>query len=168
MPETITVDVVEVTDGDTLTVEGSAGDRVDVRLWGIDAPESGQPYGPEATAVARKEAGGERVEVEVMERGPYGRLIGRVHVGGTTLGRTLARSGYAWHARKYGTSAQIKANEREARARGRGLWAQRDPVPPWQHRSGTRSGSAVQGAMQLFAWALATIVFITLLVLLGA
>jgi endonuclease YncB( thermonuclease family) len=118
--------------------------------------------------VARKEAEGKRVEVEVMERGPYGRLIGRVHVGGTTLGRTLARSGYAWHSRRYGTSSKLKAHEREARARGRGLWTQESPVPPWQHRNGTPAGSAVKGAVEFVGWALATVVFITLLVLLGA
>lgn len=57
MPDILTVDVVDVTDGDTLTVEGSAGETVTVRLWGIDAPETSQPFGAEATAVARQEAG---------------------------------------------------------------------------------------------------------------
>jgi len=167
MPDILTVDVVDVTDGDTLTVEGSAGEAVTVRLWGIDAPETSQPFGPEATAVARQEAEGKRVEVEVVDQGSYGRLIGRVHVGGTTLGRTLTRSGYAWHARRHGTSGQLKENEREARRNRRGLWSQGSPTPPWEHRNGT-GGSAVEGAMQLFAWALATIVILVLLILLSA
>lgn len=166
MPERLTVDVVDVTDGDTLTVEGSAGETAQVRLWGIDAPESGQLYGPEATEVARKEAEGKRVEVEVLDRDRYGRLIGRVYVQGTTLGRTLTRSGYAWHARRYGTSDTLKANEREARRNERGLWTQEEPTPPWTHRNGTPRGSAARG----FVWtvgivllALATLVGLILL-----
>lgn len=169
MPDILTVDVVVVTDGDTLTVEGSAGETVTIRLWGIDAPETSQPFGPEATAVARQEAEGERVEVEVVDRDQYGRVIGRVHVDGTTLGRTLTRSGYAWHARRYGTSSQLKKNEQEARARGRGLWGQESPVPPWQHRgSGAPVGSAMKGAVEFIGWALATLVILLLLIWLAA
>jgi len=37
--------VVEVTDGDTYTVDRTDGGTVTVRLWGVDAPEPDQPYG---------------------------------------------------------------------------------------------------------------------------
>ena len=41
--------VLEVTDGDTVTVARGRG-QVTVRLFGIDAPEGTQPYGAESTA----------------------------------------------------------------------------------------------------------------------
>ncbi len=152
MPDTVTVDVVDVTDGDTLTVEGSAGHTETVRLWGIDAPETSQPYGSDATAVAQKVAEGKRVDVELIERDHYGRVIGRVHVGGTTLGRTLTRSGYAWHGRRYPTSSQLKENEEQARRQGRGLWSQSDPVPPWRHRSGRPPAPSGKEILESLGW----------------
>jgi endonuclease YncB( thermonuclease family) len=152
MPNRVTVDVVDVTDGDTLTVEGSAGHTEIVRLWGIDAPETSQPYGSDATAVARKVADGKRVDVELIERDHYGRVIGRVHVEGTTLGRTLARSGYAWHGRRYPTSPQLKENEQQARREGRGLWSQSDPTPPWRHRSGRPPAPSGKEVLKSLGW----------------
>src|SRR5258707_1009623 len=40
--------VVSIADGDTLTVLAEGNRQVKVRLWGIDAPESGQPFGSRA------------------------------------------------------------------------------------------------------------------------
>ena len=48
--QTYTARVVEVTDGDTYDVRVSEGQTFTVRLWGIDAPESSQPYGSDATS----------------------------------------------------------------------------------------------------------------------
>jgi endonuclease YncB( thermonuclease family) len=76
------------------------------------------------------------VTVEVMDEGPYGRIIGRVQKGDTDLAASLALSGCAWHSRRYPTSQQIREAEQKARQEARGLWAQDNPVPPWQHRKG--------------------------------
>ena len=37
--------VVSIADGDTITVLHDGHDQVKIRLYGIDAPESGQPFG---------------------------------------------------------------------------------------------------------------------------
>lgn len=137
MPDTLTLDLVEVKDGDTVVVEGSDGTTLTVRVWGIDAPESGQPYGPVATKATRQLVGGETVRLHVEDTGPYGRLIARVRTADVDLGQSLTYSGYAWHSRKYATSETLKDCEREARTEGAGLWAQDDPVPPWKHREQT-------------------------------
>jgi len=138
MPDVFTVKVVNVTDGDTFTAAGSSGNTITVRVWGIDAPESGQPYGPAATQVARRIIGGELVNVYVQDTGPYGRHIARVeaeHEGESVdLARSLALSGLAWHSRRYATSETLVEHEREARAEGKNLWSQSDPVPPWEYR----------------------------------
>jgi micrococcal nuclease len=138
MPDTFRFSVSRVKDGDTVVVEGKDGGTITVRVWGIDAPESSQPYGPAATDIARQIVGGEMVTVEVMDKGPCGRIIGRVQKGDVDLAASLALSGYAWHSRRYSTSQQIKEAEQEARREGRGLWAQDDPVPPWEKRKGSQ------------------------------
>ena len=136
MPDTFRFSVSRVKDGDTVVVEGKNGDTITIRVWGIDAPESSQPYGPAATDVARQIVGGGTVTVEVMDEGPYGRIIGRVQKGDTDLAASLALSGCAWHSRRYPTSRQIREAEQEARQESRGLWSQDNPVPPWKHRKG--------------------------------
>ena len=37
--------VLSVHDGDTLRVRNEQGRVINIRLWGVDAPELGQPYG---------------------------------------------------------------------------------------------------------------------------
>lgn len=126
--------ISEVKDGDTIVAEGSDGDALTVRVWGIDAPETSQPYGPAATKAARHLVGGERVTLHVEDTGPYGRLIARVRADRVDLARSLVVSGYAWHSRKYGTSDELKQLEAKARQEGAGLWSQADPTPPWELR----------------------------------
>jgi endonuclease YncB( thermonuclease family) len=134
MPDSLRLRVVEVTDGDTIKAQARNGDTVTVRVWGIDAPESSQPYGPAATDVARRLVGGEVADIEIVDEDRYGRFIGRVRTGGTDLAASLALSGYAWHSRRYPTSQQIKNAEQTARRKARGLWSQDNPVPPWEYR----------------------------------
>jgi micrococcal nuclease len=152
----LVVKAVEVTDGDTIVVAGSSGDTVTVRVWGIDAPESGQPYGPAATRAARALVGGELADVHVKDKGPYGRYVGRVLVpykdGKADLARSLALSGLAWHSRKYPTSDTLIQKEKEARAEGKGLWSQSDPVPPWTYRDRKGETGLLEAAYDGYKW----------------
>jgi endonuclease YncB( thermonuclease family) len=59
--QSFTGQVVEVTDGDTYDVRRSIGGAVTIRLHGVDAPESSQPYGTVATKTARRLAQGKNV-----------------------------------------------------------------------------------------------------------
>jgi endonuclease YncB( thermonuclease family) len=43
-------EVVSVADGDTITVLTTDFERIKVRLYGVDCPEKGQPFGQEAKA----------------------------------------------------------------------------------------------------------------------
>lgn len=56
--QTFTGRVVEVKDEDTFELRRSIGGTVTVRLHGIDAPESSQPYSTAATKAARRYVGG--------------------------------------------------------------------------------------------------------------
>ena len=129
--------VTHVRDGDTIEL----GERA-VRLQGIDAPESDQPYGKRAGQALRERIGGRRVRVETHGRGSYGRVIGTVFLDGANVNAWLVRKGYAWVYDRYNDDPRLPRLERQARQAQRGLWAGSDPVPPWQWRHGASRGSA--------------------------
>lgn len=136
--QTITGKVAQVRDGDTIEIM-RGGPLTAVRLHGIDAPESGQPFGRAAERRARKLAGGKVVRVEVVDTDRYGRTVGRVEIGGGDLGEILVREGLAWWYREYAPrDATLESLERQARNAGRGLWSRRNPIPPWDWREGER------------------------------
>ena len=81
----------------------------------------------------------------------YGRSIGVVTVAGVNVEAEQVRRGLAWVYRHYSDDARLLALEAEAKAARRGLWAEANPIPPWEWRHGgkaekapaTRSESAV-------------------------
>lgn len=130
--------VVGVSDGDTIKVL-KAGEQVKVRLASIDCPEKGQPYGQKAKKFTADLVAGKIVKVWETDRDRYGRIVGFVFVGGVDVNRELLKAGYAWHYKKYSRDPELAKLEFQARADKRGLWAEPDPVPPWEWRRGKRS-----------------------------
>lgn len=126
--------VVGISDGDTITVLVDET-QVKVRLHGIDCPEKGQPFGNRATQLTSKLVFGKQVTVKEKGKDRYGRVIGMVWVDGVCLNYELLKNGLAWWYRKYAKDEMIFADyEKKARGIGYGLWADKDPVPPWEWR----------------------------------
>ena len=126
--------VVQASDGDTILVmrEGRAEK---VRLAGIDCPELNQPYGQAAKRFVLQVAAQQTVTVQIVTTDRYGRTVGEVVLpDGRSLNQEVVRAGYAWWYRKYSDDATLEALEAEARLARRGLWAEVDPVPPWEWR----------------------------------
>ncbi|WOD39602.1 thermonuclease family protein [Nodosilinea sp. E11] len=74
-----TATVVSVGDGDTLRVQGQTG-PITVRLACIDAPESNQAFGSEASLRLRQLlATGQAVEVRAIERDRYDRTVAELY-----------------------------------------------------------------------------------------
>jgi micrococcal nuclease len=126
-----TVEVTSVVDGDTIDISPSVEGRSRVRLIGMDTPEvhfGTQPYGPEASAFAKRELDGERVrlELDVQKIDPYGRLLAYVYLpDGRMFNEALLEDGYAQVATfppnvKY--QERFLEAQREARTQNRGLW----------------------------------------------
>src|SRR5215216_4924706 len=67
--------VVGVSDGDTLTVLRDGRTQVKVRLFGIEAPESAQPFGSRAKQAASELAFGKTVTIREKDRVRYGRTV---------------------------------------------------------------------------------------------
>lgn len=127
--------VVGVTDGDTIKVLHN-GRAEKIRLYGIDCPEKGQPYGSKAKHLTSSLAFGKEVNVRVVDVDRYGRTVGEVILpDGRNLSSELVAAGLAWWYRRYAPHDIIlEGLEGEARAAKRGLWADPDPVPPWCYR----------------------------------
>ena len=125
--------VVGVRDGDDVVLlVGKTQHRI--RLAGIDAPELGQTFGRRAKQTLSDLAFGKTARAEVSGRGRYGRLIGTVHIGDQNVNQQLVAGGWAWHFKRYSDDKTLARPEAEARQAKRGLWADPDPVPPWEWR----------------------------------
>jgi micrococcal nuclease len=130
--------VVRVRDGDSIVVL-SGGVEIEVRLDGIDCPELEQAFGRRARRFTSDLAGGREVRVAGKGRDDYGRELAEVFLpDGRSLNRELVAAGFAWWFRRYSTDPGLEALEREARAARRGLWADPDPLPPWEFRAAGR------------------------------
>lgn len=126
--------VVAIADGDTLTVLTSEKLQVKVRLAQIDTPEKGQPFGQASKKSLSDLCFGKDAVLTVESTDRYGRTVARVFCEGIDANREQVRRGLAWAYLKYLTDRELLDVEAEARAAGRGLWADPDPVPPWEWR----------------------------------
>ena len=99
-PVLLTGTISRVVDGDTLWLktEGDSAPVV-VRIEGIDAPESCQVGGAEATAALNALALGRSVTVRVVAQDDYGRTVGKVFDGSKDIGDRMVRDGQAWSSR---------------------------------------------------------------------
>jgi micrococcal nuclease len=131
-PATARGRVVRAIDGDTIEV-GVAGALEDIRLIGVDTPETVKPgtpvqcYGERASHFTHRLLEGRRVRLVfgVERHDVYGRLLAYVHLGRRFVNAALVRRGLA-------RSLTIPPNDRfaplfrrlELRAAraGRGLW----------------------------------------------
>ncbi len=149
----ITGKVVSVTDGDTIKVLDAQRRQHKVRLSGIDAPERGQPFGTKSRDHLASLVAGKAVKVESTKTDRYGRVVGKVWVQpadcpkcGKTLDANLAQvtAGMAWWYRYYAREqspedrGRYESAEGEARARKWGLWADPDPINPYDWRRANR------------------------------
>ncbi len=122
-PQGRVVTIRSVIDGDTAVLE----DGRRIRYLGINAPERGEAYFAEATAVNRRLTEGRRVRLEpdqVLED-RYHRLLFYVYVDGEMVNARLIEEGLAHllvippNLRHYDRLVQL---QHQARAAGRGIW----------------------------------------------
>ncbi|HBW8141056.1 micrococcal nuclease [Escherichia coli] len=133
--------VTRVIDGDTIEVK-TIPEKVlvyevpiRVRLINIDAPEKKQPYGRWSKEQLKSLLAGQPVTVTYTQTDRYGRVLGRVvTANGTEANRQQVIKGAAWVYERYNTDNSLPALQREAQKQKRGLWADNQPVPPWEWR----------------------------------
>ena len=70
------------------------------------------------------------VEIQSYEGEEY--LVGTVRLGEADLSLQLVEAGLAWYDKKLGANRDLSKAQKRARKAKIGLWAQEDPVPPWE------------------------------------
>ena len=132
--------VLRVSDGDTILVRVGK-EEIKVRLYGIDAPESKQPGGPEATAFLEDLLLTKKVIIKTLDVDKYGREVAEMStIDGcilTSVQQEMLKKGLVWVYTKYCKAdfcGRWKEIEQQARAEGVGLWKDGEAVEPWVWR----------------------------------
>ncbi|MCA0986460.1 thermonuclease family protein [Guptibacillus algicola] len=137
--KTISADVTDVVDGDTIKVSMD-GKSETVRLLLVDTPETKhpskpvQPYGPEASTFAEETLEGEEIELElgISERDKYGRLLAYVWIEDNMFNELLLEKGLARVAYIYQPNVkyveEFQSLQRTAQTEGVGIWSIEDYV----------------------------------------
>ena len=128
-----TVTVSRVVDGDTIEISPAVDGNEEVRLIGMDTPETKdpsegiEPLGPEASAFATEELTGKSVglEFDVEREDQYDRLLAYVYLDGEMFNEVLVEGGLA-QAYPYEPNTKYEerfaAAQEEARAANLGIW----------------------------------------------
>lgn len=140
-----------VIDGDLITIL-SKGKEVEVRLFGIDTPERTQPFGQNAKNFIGAQASDKELWVKTMRKDANGRTVGLVFANGVNLNEQLVGQGFAWVMRQECATESFCADwvllETKAKGAKKGLWANANPAPPWEHRR-NRPGSSEGKSLEL-------------------
>ena len=93
--------VIKVVDGDTIWILPKGGERVKIRLYGIDAPEMKDSGGKKSKKYLSELIAGKEVQIETHGHDKYKRVIGIVYLDGTDINGKMVKDGYARAYFKY-------------------------------------------------------------------
>ena len=134
--------VVRIYDGDSLILRMADGRELEVRLFGIDAPERRQPWSRRSRQALSALVEDRQVRLEPVTEDSYGRTVAVLYTlpDGLDVNREMIRQGNAWVYRRYSRDPDLIALEKAARETRRGLWSlpEAERVPPWQWRRQNR------------------------------
>jgi endonuclease YncB( thermonuclease family) len=140
--------VIAVSDGDTVTLLDGDQIRHKIRLAGIDAPESRQPYGQLSRRSLSEMVEGQWVKVHYDKSDRYGRLVGKIELDGRDINLEQLRRGLAWHYKQYQNEQSLSdrqtyaVTELQAQQAQRGLWRDSQPQAPWDYRAALRQAES--------------------------
>ena len=130
------VKVVGISDGDTFTVINRDKLQLKVRVYGIDAPEKSQAYGNASKKALSSLIFGKDIEIDVQTQERWGRFVAKVYTPeGEDVTLLMLQAGMAWHYVRYDNTAVYAKAQAEAKKARKGLWADDNPVAPWDFRS---------------------------------
>lgn len=133
----ITGKVIAIKDGDTIEILFD-GKPLTIRFAHVDCPEikKGQPFGQAAKKFTSDHCFGQIVTV--ISEGKYDRYKRLIAViineNNENINKELVKAGLAWHFKKYSTDTSYDTLELIAKQNKIGLWADDNPIPPWNWR----------------------------------
>lgn len=128
------IKIISIHDGDTLTVINDKNNKVKIRLFGIDAPETTQKYGQASRDYLRKIVKGKKLTYKIRSEDDYGRVVATLYGNNNDLNYEMIKAGYAWHYKHYNKSKKYAKAEENARKQKLGLWKGKNPQAPWEYR----------------------------------
>jgi micrococcal nuclease len=143
-PATFSGVVVGVTDGDTVEIQVD-GITSNVRLEGIDSPESAQRFGNHARQALVAFVFGQSVTFQKTGEDRFHRTLGVILKDNISVNAKMIEGGFAWHYKEYNKDTTLADLERNARQQKRGLWTDHNPVAPWDYRKLNRTPLASKG-----------------------
>lgn len=144
--------IVAISDGDSITLLTHDKQQLKIRLVGIDAPEKKQAYGTKAREQLASRIFKQEVEVDLRAKDRYGRHLGVIYKNGIDINQSMIQDGYAWFYKHYAKEqpkdeALRYANAEDlAKLKRKGLWADPNPVPPWDFRKEAKEQARVAKA----------------------
>lgn len=132
--------VINVHDGDTVTVLDQNNKKFHIRLQGIDAPELKQEFGSVSQQNLSRMVLGKQVTIFWTKVDKYRRTVGTIKIDGQDMNIEQVKAGLAWHFKKYEDEQEPQdrlsyaAAEQHARATKLGLWQDPSPTMPGDWR----------------------------------
>jgi endonuclease YncB( thermonuclease family)/methylphosphotriester-DNA--protein-cysteine methyltransferase len=137
--------VINVHDGDTVTVLDQRNRKYNIRLQGIDAPELKQAFGSVSQQNLSRLVLGKQVSIYWTKVDKYRRTVGTIMLDGNDMNIEQVKAGMAWHFKKYEDEQEPRdrvtyaAAERAARTAKLGLWENPSPTAPGDWRQGVKA-----------------------------
>lgn len=125
--------VIGIIDGETLTLQVNEK-PVKVRLASIDAPEKAQAFAARSRQSLSELCLGKDADFKAHDTDRFGEITAVVTCDGIEANRTQVERGMAWVYDKSNRDLTLPALQLMARRDKKGLWADADPVPPWEFR----------------------------------
>ena len=125
--------VTKVIDGNTIEVR-SSDETYKILLHGIDSPDPGQHYAEQAKTMLEKMLLKKHVMIVMHGKDRYGNRIGEIRLDDASDPRKeLVAEGLAWISEKEPIQ-ELELLQEQARVKGKGLWGEENPTPPWIFR----------------------------------
>lgn len=138
-PIELMCEISRVVDGDTIvakcpkSLKSSERSLRYIRVWGMDAPETGQEHwGDSATKTLKAMIGhNQAIRIKIMEQDQYQRMIGKLYIDDTDLGLEMVKQGAAVVYHRYNKDQDYINAEKKAKMSRLGIWkvsgAQQNP-----------------------------------------
>jgi endonuclease YncB( thermonuclease family) len=131
--------VINVIDGDTVTVISEHKSQYTVKCLGADAPPEEQAYGPDSRQRLAALLLNKSVLIEYSSRDQHGNIVGKIRLNGRDVCLNQIQEGFAWHDKEDASLQTASERERYALAESTartdviGLWMRGSTTPPSEH-----------------------------------
>ncbi len=129
----LTCKIVGVSDGDTVTCLTAEKEQIKIRLYQIDAPESGQDFGQRSKQALSNMIFSKQVTIKTHGQDRYKRTVGTIYLGNKDINLEMIKQGMAWVYPQFAKDKVYFAAHDQAKAGKVGLW-QQAAIPPWEWR----------------------------------